>query len=593
MNKKVLFNLRELMSENKIDAYLTVSTDPHQSEYIPPFWLRNKFLTGFTGVYCRTVVTKKKAMLWTDGKEAIKVKKELKNSLFKYQVKTLVTPDLNDEITWISKELKNGGTIGVDPRIMTIAQMESLKDLVAKQKNLSIKYVENNLIDEVWEERPSMPKSPVIIRNKKLEKTSVGKKLKTIAKELKKSACDLHIVSNLESIARSLNARATDVEYNPLVISYLVVGTKSSYWFIDKDRIAPEYKKLLPSNLKLLPYDSFAKELESLSVSKTVMIDKNEVSQWVLNHIHPSAKIRYQTSPITKMKAIKNSFEIKMMSNACLRDSLYLAEAIYWIKNEVKRRSVTECELIDKIKEFKNKDKNYLELSFEPIAAYNKNAAVIHYEPKLLASCSTIKNKGIVLIDCGAHFTDGTTDATRTFTVGKVKSKVKQDYTRVLKGHLALNMLKFPAGTKGYHVDALARQFLWEAGLNYSHGTGHGVGYVTSVHETAGFGITPLRPMSIDEGMVFSNEPGYYKEGHYGIRIENMVFVEKHKDKFLKLAQMTYCPYERELIDVKMLDRKELDWINKYHKIVLKKLKPMIKDRTMLDWLKKACAPII
>ncbi len=163
----------------------------------------------------------------------------------------------------------------------------------------------------------------------------------------------------------------------------------------------------------------------------------------------------------------------------------------------------------------------------------------------------------------------------------------------MLKGHLALNMLKFPAGTKGYHVDALARQFLWEAGLNYSHGTGHGVGYVTSVHETAGFGITPLRPMNIDEGMVFSNEPGYYKEGHYGIRIENMVFVEKHKDKFLKLSQMTYCPYERELIDIKMLDQKELDWINKYHKIVLKKLKPMIKDRVMLDWLKKACAPII
>lgn len=592
MNRELLSKLRALMSANGIDAYLTVSTDPHQSEYVPPFWRRNTFLTGFTGIYCRTVVTKKEAMLWTDGKEELKIKKELKRSPFKYHIKPLVTADLNDEISWIAEKFRKGGVIGVDPKLMTITQMEALKDTVAKQKGLSIKYTDENLIDAVWTDRPQMPKSQVTIRGKKLEKVSVKRKLKLLAKSLKKANCDLHVISNLESIARVLNSRANDIEYTPLVISFLIVGTKRSYWFVDKGRLSDQDLKMLPSELQVLDYSQFGEKLNELSKGKTIMIDKNEVSQWVFNCIHETAKVRYQSSPIVMMKAIKNSYEIKMMSNACLRDSLYLAEAIYWIKNEAKKRPVSECELIDKIAELKRKDKNFLELSFEPIAAYNKNAAVIHYEPKTLPKCSAIKPKGIVLIDCGAHFSDGTTDATRTFTVGKFKPEVRTNYTRVLKGHIALNRAVFPVGTRGYHLDAFARQFLWEAGLNYSHGTGHGVGYVTTVHETAGFGITPLRGMPVEEGMTFTNEPGYYKEGHYGIRIENMLHVVR-KGNFLSSEQMTLCPYEKELIDTKMLTASELEWINKYHKTVMNKLRPMIKDKAMLAWLKKACEALI
>ncbi len=600
MNKESLLKLRILMEKNKIDAYLTVSTDPHQSEYVPVQWQRNKFLTGFTGIYCRTVVTKKKAILWTDGKEELKVKKELKGSPFKYFVKTLVTPDLNEEIAWIANELKNGGIIGVDPKIMTVLQMEALKETVAKQKGLSIKYTEENLIDIIWKDREAFPSDPIIIRDKKLEDVSVKKKLKIVASELKKLSCDMHVVSNLESIARVLNARARDVEYNQSVISYLILGLKESYWFVDKKRISQKHLSLLPKNLKIFSYESFGERLKELSKNKTVLIDAGEASEWTLNCVHNSAKIKKQTSPLTKLKAIKTPFEIKMMSNACLRDSLYLAQAIHWIKNEVKKRPVSEVEMADKVAEFKSKDKDYLELSFETIVAYGKNAAIIHYEPKRIKMCSNIKNKGILLIDCGAHFNDGTTDSTRTISVGKCGKEEKQNYTRVLKGHLSLNMQKFPIGTRGYHLDAMARQYLWNQGLNYSHGTGHGVGYVTSVHETAGFGITPLRPMFVEEAMTFTNEPGYYKEGKYGIRIENMVYVakdkklsSKSKKPFLKLEQMTYCPYELELIDKNMLSKEELIWINNYHKIVLHKLKKLSKDKVMIEWLKKACAPII
>ncbi len=600
MNKENLSKLRVLMSKNKIDAYLTVSTDPHQSEYLPPYWQRNKFLAGFTGVYCRTIVTKNKAMLWTDGKEDLKVKKELKNSEFKYTVKPLVTADLDNEIEWIASEFKNGGIIGVDPKIMTVLQMDSLKETVSKQKGLSIKFTEQNLIDLIWKKRPSRPKSPITIRDKKVEPITIKQKLDIVAKELKDLRCDLHVVSNLESIARVLNARASDIEYNPLVISYLVLGVKESYWFVDKKRISKKYFALLPKNLKIFSYDDFGKKLNEISKDKTVLIDNAEASQWILNCINKSAKTKNQTSPVAKLKAIKTPAEIEMILNACLRDSLYLAQTIHWIKNEVKKRPVSESEMADKIIEFKSKDKTYIELSFEAIAAYDKNAAIIHYEPKTLVSCANIKNKGVLLIDCGAHFEDGTTDVTRTIAVGKCSKEEKQNYTRVLRGHLSLNMQKFPAGTRGYHLDAMARQYLWNDGLNYSHGTGHGVGYATCVHETAGFGITPLRGMFIEEGMVFTNEPGYYKENHYGIRIENMVYVEKDKTlsaksikPFLKLEQMTFCPYERELIDKNMLDKEEVIWINNYHKIVLAKLSKITKDKIILAWLKKACAPLI
>ena len=599
MNKENLSKLRALMSKSKIDAYLTISTDPHQSESLPPYWQRNKFLTGSTSIYCRAVVTKNKAMLWTDAKEELNTKKELKNAEFKYTIKPFVTADLNDEIEWIARELKNGGVIGVDPKIMTVLQMDSLKETVSKQKGLSIKFTEQNLIDFIWKNRPSRPKSPITIRDKKVEPITIKQKLNLVATELKKLKCDLHVVSNLESIARVLNARADDIEYNPLVISYLIIGVKESHWFVDKKRISKKYFALLPKNLKIFSYEDFGKKLKELSKNKIVLVDNTEVSQWILNCIHKSAKTKTQTSPLAKLKAIKTPAEIKMILDACLRDSLYLTQAIHWIKNEVKKRPVSECEMADKIIELKSKDKSYLELSFGVIVAHNKNAAVVHYEPKILPSCSNIENKGILLIDCGAHFEDGTTDVTRTITVGKCSKEEKQDYTSILKGHIGLNMQKFPSGTRGYQLDAITRQHLWNNGLNYSHSTGHGIGYATCVHETAGFGITPLRSTFIEEGMVFSNEPASYKEGHYGIRIENMVYVEKDKTlstkstkSFFKLEQMTFCPYEKELIEKSMLNKEEIIWINNYHKTVLAKLSKITKNKIILAWLKKACKPI-
>ncbi len=591
-----LKELRVVMKEHKVDAYLLFSTDPHQNEYLPQYWNRTLFLSGFTGDFCNIAVTHDEAMLWTDSRFDITVKKELKKTPYNHDIKQGSRAVLGQEIDWLLERIPKNGILGIDPQIITEPQLESLK---AKFKSNGIKvfYTEKNLVDLIWKGRPTLPQTPVIFRDKKYEPVSAVEKIKLLQKAMRQKGADVCIVSNLEFIARLLNVRGNDIQNNPLVISYLIVTMDHVLWFVNKKRIKDI--EHITANITVFEYEEFAEQLKEITELRNVLVDPNECSQWVMNNIAASAKIIKDSSPLAAFIGIKTKAEIKHMLNACIKDSLSMINTIYWVKNNVYKKRITELDVSKKILEFKKQQKDFVGLSFENTIAYGKNAAIVHYSPTEKDN-ATIQNKGMLLIDSGGNYLDGTSDITRTISVGPVTKEMKKDYTTVLKGHLSLGHARFPKGTRGYHLDALARRPLWDSGVNYYHGTGHGVGYCTCVHETSGVGIGALKGIILDEGMTLTNEPGYYREGHYGIRIENCMYIAKNtalsktngKDPVLEFRDMTMCPYETVLIDRTMLTSEEINWVNGYHREVLKTLTPRIKDKKMLAWLKKACVTI-
>jgi Xaa-Pro aminopeptidase len=599
--KQKLSLLRKKMEEHKISAYLLPGKDPHQSEYLPEHWKRRQFLSGFTGSFGNIAVTTQKAMLWTDGRYEIQAKQELEATSFEHQIKEQHSVGLVMEINWLINELNknNGGVIGIDPKLVNITQAETIKEELKHHHKISLKFIEQNLIDDIWTDQMPLPESPVVFRGSDYENVTSDQKIKKLQKIILEHEADMHVVSNLESIARLLNIRATDIEYNPLAISYLIIEKQKSYWFINIDRLPKDYQSKLPKNTEVYPYSDFALKLTELSKNKNVLIDPNELSQWTLDKISPTADIKREASPVTPMNAIKNKFELDRIFETLVIDGVSIVKTIHWLKTNINKKEITECDVVNKNIEFRKEHKEFMELSFGTIVSYGANGAIIHYKPKP-QTCIKIKPKGVVLIDTGGQYLGGTTDITRTVKVGEVSEEIMQNYTRVLRGHINLSRIKFPLGTRAYQLDALARQFLWDAGHDYQHGTGHGVGYYTCVHETSNVGVSPLKPVILDEGMIFTNEPGYYKEGEYGIRIENIVAVEKDeelskksgKHTFLKLRQLTVCPYDRELISIEMLNPREINWINNYHKFVFKSLKPIIDDQAILEWLEEACAPL-
>ena len=562
------------MKSEGIDAYFIPSTDPHRDEQTPDHWDRTAFISGFTGAYGNIVITRDKAMLWTDSRDDLQAKQQLSGSFFDYDVKNQTDDNISIEVDWTINQLSNNksAVIGIDPQLISVNQATSLKKIFKKQPHISIKYIDNNLIDQIWNNRPPLPNSVVYFRDERYENVSAIQKIKHLQSILKEKKEDMHIVSNLESIARILNVRALDIDYTPLVISYLIVGKDQVFWFIDKDRVPDGYESKLPPRTTILPYNGFINTLKKISKGRVISIDPDEISVWTLNNIHPSAKIKKETSPIMMMKAIKNNFEMNNIKETHIRDSVNVVKMIYWLKNEIKRRDITEWEVSEKLLKLKKENPDFIEPSFFTVVSYMANGAMMHHEPNRNPAVY-MKPVGIVLIDNGGQYLGGTTDMTRTITLGPVSKEIQDNYTAVLKAQINVAKEKFSRKTTEDDIDILARKFLWEKGLNYSHATGHGVGYCSCVHETTSVGINPVdKPYK--EGMTLSIEPGYYKEGEYGLRVENIVAVVKDRGNLLSFMQLTMCPYERDLIVVDLLDEKEIDWINQYHQMVLKTLRP-------------------
>lgn len=595
MIKKRIKNLRKLMKENNIQAYIIPSTDPHQSEYIPRMWKRREWLSGFTGSAGDLAVTTDKAGLWTDSRYFLQAEQQLKGTGIKlFKMRLPETPDI---FSWIKQELNENDTVGIDPELLSYNTALALKSLL-KNKGIEVKSIENNLVDLIWEDQPEFPMDKIKVHDLKYTGESVKSKINRIRQKMNELEVDTHVITMLDAIAWTFNIRCNDVDFNPVTISYAIVNKNKTKLFVKLDKVTKKVKDHLNKIVEIYDYKELKKHLAFLKKEKNkVLLDSETISQSIVDCLKQGCELIYGESPITFIKAIKNKTELNGFKKSHIRDGVAMVKFLFWLEQSVPCGGVTEISASDKLESFRKKQALFEGLSFTTIAAYKDHAAIIHYEP-----CSEtdveLKPDGLFLLDSGAQYKDGTTDITRTIAIGKPTDEEKDRFTRVLKGHIDLALTSFPRGTVGKQLDTIARKPLWDIRLNYGHGTGHGVGSFLSVHEAPpAISFYRCRGIPLEIGMVSSNEPGYYKAEKFGIRIENMIFVikdNKHspdKLEFYKFENLTLCPIDLKLIELELLTKIEIDYLNNYHKKVFKTISPYLNPEEK-KWLKNSTKPI-
>lgn len=590
--KKRLAALRAEMAAAKLDAYFIPSVDPHQSEYLPACWERRAFISGFSGSAGDVIVTTKQAGLWTDGRYFLQATRQLSGTtikLFKQGQPKVPTTD-----AWLAANLEPGQVLGADPRVLSKAVAKKLA-AAAEKAGAKLQLVDKNLVDAIWAEQPAIPQGAIAVHPARFAGESVAHKLKRLRKELVDGGADALVLTTLDAIAWTFNIRGTDVDHNPVAIAYGLVTKDSAQLFCHPAKVPENVRQALAKDADVLPYDDFGKALAVLNKGRVrVWIDPSTVNAWVLSKLK-RCPLKEATSPIVPMKARKNAKEMDGARAAHVRDGVAMVRFLHWLSEAVPKGGLTEIDTSDKLAALRAEGENFRDQSFGPISGYAANGAIVHYsaEPETAA---TLRPEGLYLIDSGGQYLDGTTDITRTVLLGgKATAQQKEDFTRVLKGHIALSQMRFPAGTPGRHLDAFARRSLWEAGLDYAHGTGHGVGSYLGVHEGPQ-AISPTRCTGapLEEGNILSNEPGYYREGQYGIRIENLVLVQKdaelsqrgHGD-FLGFETLTLCPIDTRLVDTKLLSKDECAWLDAYHRRVKQTLGPLVPHAAK-GWLAQA-----
>ncbi len=566
--------LRKLMSAHKIDAWIVPSDDPHQSEYVADRWKARAWLSGFTGSAGTVVVTADKAGLWTDSRYFLQAEMELKDSgitLFKEDI-----PGVPYYKDWFREVLKENAVVGFDGKVMSVSQVKDLESKLAAKK-ISFAY-HVDLIDNLWQDRPSIPGNPAFILEEKYAGESRTSKINHIRAEMKKHKADYLILSALDDIAWTLNIRGSDVEYNPVTYCYAVIAQTESRLFITEKKLNKNVNRELTDDRIIIDdYDKFFDFLTSLPES-TVLLDPDKTSQKIMDSISLSCVVLETPSIPFDLKACKNETELKGIRNAHIRDGVALVKWLYWLNNHIGKEEHTEISIADKLKEFRSKGEFFQGLSFDTIAGYKGNGAIVHYSAKP-ETAAKIYPEGILLIDSGGQYLDGTTDITRTITLGKPTEEEKTCFTLVLKGHINLGKLVFPKGYNGSQIDVVARAAMWEFYMNYGHGTGHGVGHFLNVHE----GPQRIRPennVPLKPGMLTSNEPGLYIKGKFGIRIENLIVTTVKKENefgtFFGFETVSFCPICLDLVNVNMLTGDEKKWLNDYHKAVYEKLGPFL-----------------
>jgi Xaa-Pro aminopeptidase len=593
--KNRITHLRAAMKAAQIDAYIIPSSDPHQGEYVAEHWQSRAWISGFSGSAGTVVVTEKHLGLWTDSRYYLQAPEELKAA-----DGHLHKMDGSREswfINWLIDQLPNGATLGCDGRLFTEANIRKIERRL-DGNDLTLKS-NVDLISEVWSDRPELSLTAIEDFPVKYAGESREQKLMRIQQKLREENVDGLWMSGLDDIAWTLNLRGQDVPLNPLFYSYLLITADRHYLFIDEEKVSPEIAEdIAAANVELRPYADAFSELKAHSARLRLWVDPNTASRAIFEALSDNDHLE-KAGPVRGMKAIKNETEITNIRHAMVKDGVALVRAFRWLEEQLRQRPVKETEVAEKLAHFRSQQALYRGESFDAIVGYRGNGAIVHYHATAEKQ-SLIRNEGVLLVDSGGQYLDGTTDITRTFALGEVSEEVKENYTRVLKGHIARAQAVFPEGTRGVQLDVLARQYLWQEGLNYGHGTGHGVGFFLNVHEPPqGFvpnlserGTTPLR-----EGMFSSNEPGYYKAHEYGIRIENLILaVQKGSDHesedFLCFEDLTLYPISKELIDIHMLNDSEKKWLNTYHERVFQALSPQLTEAER-DWLNPQCAPIL
>ena len=588
--KERIHALRMAFRPNNIKAFIIPSTDPHLSEYVAPYWMSREWISGFTGSAGTVVILMDKAGLWTDSRYFLQAEKELEGSgITLYKEMLPETPSITK---FLCQNLKPGESVSIDGKMFSVQQVEQMKEDLAPYQ------LQVNLFGDplkiIWKDRPSMPDAPAFIYDVKYAGKSCGEKVAAIRTELKKKGIFALFLSSLDEIAWTLNLRGSDVHCNPVIVSYLLVTQDEVVYFISPEKITQEVNEYLQEQqVSLRKYDEAESFLNSFT-GENILIDPKKTNYAIYSAINPACKVVRGESPVTLLKAIRNEQEIAGIHHAMQRDGVALVKFLKWLEASVLSGKETELSVDRKLHEFRAAQPLYMGESFDTIAGYKEHGAIVHYSATE-ESDVTLQPKGFLLLDSGAQYLDGTTDITRTIALGELTEEEKTDYTLILKGHIALAMAKFPAGTRGAQLDVLARMPIWSHGMNFLHGTGHGVGHFLSVHEGPQSIRMNENPIVLQPGMVTSNEPGVYKAGSHGIRTENLTLVCKDKEgmfgEYFKFETITLCPICKKGIIKEMLTAEEVKWFNDYHQTVYKKLSPSLNEEEK-KWLLEATKAI-
>lgn len=586
-----LAQLRQSMQKNHLDFYFVPARDAHNNEYVPACWQRRAWISGFDGSAGDVLITLDHAYLWTDGRYFLQAEQQLDPRCYQLMKQAQGAPPLQQ---WFLSHGQHK-TCGVDSRLLSIAQAQQWQKALESVQG-KLQPITDNLIDSLWQNQPSLPNNPIRQYPLKHAGVSAKEKLSALRAALSEKKAQAHVLTLLDAIAWLFNIRGTDVDFNPVAICYAIITAETATLYIQPEKVSTAEKQYLQSQgIDCQPYDAFATALNQLK--GIVWVDPNSASWWVAQQLQ-KANLLLETSPLQLMKALKNPTETAGMHEAHRRDALAMVKFLHWLENTWPT-GVTEMSATDELEKFRRQDSECLDLSFASISGFASNGAIIHYR-STPATNRSIDDSNLYLIDSGGQYWYGTTDITRTIHLGLPTLEQKLHYTLVLKGHLVLRHTLFPEGTCGEHLDALARHPLWQAGLNYGHGTGHGVGCYLCVHEgpqriSQGYSKIPLEP-----SMIVSNEPGVYFAERYGIRIENLCLIIEALPQsesltgdgpFYTFEDLTKVPYARNLIDISLLTPQEIRWINDYHREIYELLVDDLNDDQRI-WLTQNTAPL-
>lgn len=587
-----LARLRELMKREHLSAFIFPSTDAHQSEYVADHWRGREWISGFNGSAGTAVVTMKSAALWTDSRYFLAAEEQLEGT--EYQLMRLKMEGTPTIAEWLGKELQDvqSPEVGLDGMVNSYNYVKDLSYSLRKLGGITLR---TNLdpLEQIWENRPSLPANPVEIQPLEYAGETLASKVVRIRKSLRELHADGMLVSALDDIAWTLNLRGTDVHCNPVFVSYLLIESDKVSLFVDDNKLSPEVKQYLQDNqVSLYNYNKVEKCLESYS-EYNILLDGDETSYYLWKTVK-CQEIVAAASPIPAMKAVKNKAEIEGYRSAMLKDGVAMVKFLKWLKPAVEAGGQTEISIDEKLTSLRAEQKLFRDISFDTIAGYAQHGAIVHYEATPETDV-VLKPEGLILIDSGAQYQDGTTDITRTIALGAVSEEMKHIYTLVLKAHIQLELVKFPDGASGTQLDALGRECMWRGGYNFLHGTGHGVGSYLCVHEGPHQIRMEWMPTPLRAGMTLTDEPGLYLAGKFGVRIENTVLISDYMStefgKFLQIEPLTLCPIDTTPIDVDMLLPEEIDWLNAYHHSVYEKLSPFLDEEEKI-WLENATKPI-
>lgn len=587
-----LARLRELMKREHLSAFIFPSTDAHQSEYVADHWRGREWISGFNGSAGTAVVTMKSAALWTDSRYFLAAEEQMEDT--EYQLMRLKMEGTPTIAEWLGKELQDvqSPEVGLDGMVNSYNYVKDLSYSLRKLGGITLR---TNLdpLEQIWENRPSLPDNPVEIQPLEYAGETLASKVVRIRKSLRELHADGMLVSALDDIAWTLNLRGTDVHCNPVFVSYLLIESDKVSLFVDDNKLSPEVKQYLQDNqVSLYNYNKVEKCLESYS-EYNILLDGDETSYYLWKTVK-CQEIVAAASPIPAMKAVKNEAEIEGYRSAMLKDGVAMVKFLKWLKPAVEAGGQTEISIDEKLTSLRAEQKLFRDISFDTIAGYAQHGAIVHYEATPETDV-VLKPEGLILIDSGAQYQDGTTDITRTIALGAVSEEMKHIYTLVLKAHIQLELVKFPDGASGTQLDAVGRECMWREGYNFLHGTGHGVGSYLCVHEGPHQIRMEWMPTPLRAGMTLTDEPGLYLAGKFGVRIENTVLISDYMStefgKFLQIEPLTLCPIDTTPIDVDMLLPEEIDWLNAYHHSVYEKLSPFL-DEEEKKWLENATKPI-